>query len=305
VSGAWLAFELTSPDGRSTKLASEVFDRIRAAIRIEGNAARRWITPLEQLDGEYPALATFWQVGLLFGPNQAPESRMVGSSDVGSLEAISGGLDGLLRMFPAIRHDLGGAAAQPSVVMVGLVPAETPDGKTGVRTVFDVLSVPGPRPVDVASAARDAASILGAEAMLASLVGNPSGVLDDARSVFEAARGHATPLVVITPADEPAIEGASPDAVARIRARLYDGYRILTPARAPTVDGISRTAWWTIDVRSSLVRDEHENGRHGTDAFVASAGARVTSLARFRAVASRLAGVDVVAASILFATTTE
>jgi hypothetical protein len=301
VSAAWIALELTSPDGRSTKLASRVFDRISTAVRVNGYAARRWVTPLEQIDGDYPALGALWQIGLLMGPNRAPEAAVDGSLDITTLDGISGRLDAVLRMFPSIQRDLGGGSAIPSVVVVGLVPGVSRDGEPAVRTVFDVLSVPGPRPVDVDVAARDGEAILGAEATLAGLVGTPVGVLEDARSVFDAARLDEIPLRVVTPADELIVEGASADAIAGMLARLYDGYRILTPARVPTIDGVSSTAWWMIDGRTALVRDEHENGRHGAVALLVSSDSGAMSLERFRPVACRLANPEVVAASVLFA----
>ena len=182
VSAAWIALELTSPDGKSTKLASEVFDRISTAVRVNGYAARRWVTPLAQIDGEYPALAALWEVGLLLGPNQAAEAAMDGSVDVTTLDGISGLLAACCACSRQSSATSAREAAVPSVVMVGLVPTVSPDGDSGIRTVFDVLSVPGTKPVDAGSAARDAEAILGAEATLADLVGTPAGVLDDARA---------------------------------------------------------------------------------------------------------------------------
>ncbi|MCY7417090.1 MAG: hypothetical protein LH650_01095 [Chloroflexi bacterium] len=284
VTGAWLGIEVIAPDGRVISLASEVFDRIGIVARSAGVAAPAVIEPLTEVNGEYAALDTMWQIGLLLGEMRLPDATVAPFLDVTSVDGLSGTMDGLLRVFPAMRYDLGGGKTMPMILLAGMGPVSGPAKRGGLepgevvtQLVLDAIHVPAVAPADSADAARDAQAILAAEGMLAAVSGGTIDPLGDAGLVFQAAAKAATPMLTLVPGDTPSIAGASPAALARITARLRGGYTLLTPAIAPALYGTSRTAWWYIDPATGVVRDEHENGRHAETAEYGGVTARTTS----------------------------
>jgi hypothetical protein len=117
--------------------------------------------------------------------------------------------------------------------------------------------------------------------------------------VFAAARSQGIPFRWLAPGDTLAIAGASSEALARMGQRLAAGDALLTPASAPLVNGVERTAWWVVDRQTGVVRDEHESGRHTVAAEETGATTRaVTWMDRFRRLGCRVAGVAVVVGTL-------
>ena len=262
VTGAWLLIELIAPDGSMTELRSEVFDRLGIVARSDTAPLISSVDALEEVNGEYAALTALWQIGVLVGEARVPEIVGHTPSDPGSIGALTGQLDALLRIFPALYRDLGGRSQPPMVLLAGLTEGHNPQGDPTSRVVFDALHVPGRPPPDWAAAAADAHAVLGAEAMLASLLGVDSADPEDSRSVFAASRATSTPLAVLSPGDSLDIDDTSPEARLRMSRRLAGGGRLLVPVNPPSIDGVKRTAWWYVHPETAVVRDEHENGRH-------------------------------------------
>ena len=206
VTAAWLDIELTAPDGEVTSLRSEVFDRIGVVARAGGTAASTPVEPLAVVDQDYAALDTLWQVGLLLGEPDAARPTVDASLDIVTVDGLSGSIDALLRLFPALRRDLGGASTEPVVLLAGLGPVTGPEkrgglvpGEVATQLTFDALHVPADASTDRAEAARDAQAILAAEGMLGALSGGSVDPLGDAGAVFRAATDKAVPMLTVEP----------------------------------------------------------------------------------------------------------
>jgi hypothetical protein len=289
VTAAWLDMDLTTPSGDTHRLRSEVFDRLGPEARAAGTAGSAVVRPLDLVAGSYSAFDATWHVGLLLGERRHPDGEDapfvdLPSLDLTTIDGLSATVDAVLRMYPALRRDLGGDQSIPVVLLAGVSQVQGPPKRGGLqpgdittRFVLDALLVPAANPPDAATAARDAQATLAAEAMLAAMAGDVSGALDDASGVFDAARTAGTPWLVLRPGDQVRPAGASEGAQARIDARLADGYWIVTPATAPGADGVTSLAWWLVDPDTGVVRDEHEQGRHAAVAEYGGQNAQTTS----------------------------
>jgi hypothetical protein len=87
----------------------------------------------------------------------------------------------------------------------------------------------------------------------------------DVITVFAAARLAQVPFQLLRPGDASKIQAmsVSPQARARIEARLAQGRSLLLPARPPSTAFQTDFGWWEVDLEDGVVRDEMENGRHG------------------------------------------
>jgi len=221
------------------------------------------------MEGGAAALAARWQIGILVGDLRATEDLVDWDVDLRTTDGMAGRIDGLLRLFPSIRRDLGGLPTTgPIVLLAGLADVTGPAKRGGLepgevitQLVFDALHVPVRAPRDVAEAGRDAAAIVAAEGMLIAIAGFTPHPFGSAESVFSSAATAGTALVLVSPGEPLAISGASPVAHARMGVALAAGRRILTPAVAPSLYGTARTAWFAIDPVTGIVRDEHDSGR--------------------------------------------
>ena len=261
VTAMWLEFELTPPSGEAVTVRSEIFDRIGPAAR--GGQVDIEPTPLEVVAREYVEMLPMWQIGLLVGPVANAAGAPTGEGILfQSFDGLSGQLDAMLRTFPGVRSRSGARDSGPSIVLAGL--DMTPDDEGGVTTqlVLDAAYVPGYPPSDALDAARDARSVITAEAAMLSMLAESAASLADVGSVFEAARTSGIPMTRLEPGDPIDVGGLSEQAQARIEARLDGGYSLLTPSQAPSIGGLSQTAWFVIDPATGVVRDEHESGRH-------------------------------------------
>lgn len=301
LTGLWLDIELLAPDGQVVELRSELLDRIGIAARAAGEADIADLAPLDEAAGDYAALTNLWQIGLLLGEASAAEVAMDDPLDVSSIDSYSAQLDRLLRTFPALRRDMGGHAAGPAVVLAGLTSGLDEAGELASRLVLDALYVPGRAPSDELAAARDAQATLAAESLLAELAGETDAVADDARAVLGRAADAGTPLAYLVPGEAAGAIEASPAALARIGARLDAGYALLVPESPVDIDGVSATAWWSIDPATGVVRDEHENGRSSESVEYAGSTARtLTTMERFRRFGCRIARPLATVSLVLF-----
>lgn len=287
--GAWLRFTLTAPDGSETRLSSEVFDRIGVAARDAGLASSTPLEDLELVDGDYAAIDTLWQVALMTGPVVVPSAATDLSLTLADGSQTTAPIDAALRLYPSLVRDLGGDPSGITLLLAGFVPdGSTDGGAMGSRLVLDALQVAGQRPIDRTSAARDAQAVVGAERALLTLLGAEPEHAGDAGSVFEAADAGSVPWMVLRPGDTADINGASADANARIARQLAAGNHVITPTRVPDQTSALGTAWWVLDPRTGVIRDEHQSGRHMAAVDYANQNREVVGRAeRFRRFACR------------------
>lgn len=289
VTAMWLDIELVEPSGRARTLRSEVFDRLGPAARAAGTAGSDPPQPLDLVAGSYGAFDATWHIALLVGERRQVDDdhaaiQDLSAVDVATLDGLAATLDALLRLYPAMRRDLGGDSSTPVVLVAGVSQFEGPPKRGGLepgdvltRLVLDALLVPARPPTNVAAAARDAAASLAAEEMLVGLVGGDPAPLEDVPTVFAAAKAAGTPWMALRPGDAQRPTGASAAALARIERQLGAGHWVMTPAIAPSQGETTSTAWWFIDPVTGVVRDEHENGRHDMMAEYGGQNAQTSS----------------------------
>jgi hypothetical protein len=302
LTGAWLRFTLTAPDGTETRLSSEVLDRIGVAARDTGTAATAPLRDLAVVDDEYTALDAIWQLAVMTGPIVEQAAATDLSLTLASGSETTAPIDATLRLYPSLVADLGGDPAGTTLLLAGIEPVAGGQGEAvGSHLVLDALRVAGGHPTDRASAAREAQAVLGAERMLLELLDLEPAPLGDAASVFQAADTAGIPWTVFQPGDTPMVESASDDALARISRQLAAGNTIITPGRAPALGAERATAWWVVDPATGTVRDEHESGRHAVSADHATGNARTVGYAeRFRRVSCRMVGPVMLAATLFY-----
>ena len=301
VSAAYLDFAFAGP-GEPVHLTSAVFDRLGPAAR-RNEAATAALAPLEVAGGDYAAIDALWQIAVTAGPARGEAALPEGTLDLATLDGLSGAFDGMLRLFPALREDLGGGAGDGASILIGgLTPFAAEDGAAAFRVVLDALHVPARAGADAASAAADAAAIPAAERLLAGLAGEALARAENAGTVLSVARSAQKKLVPF--AADPAalaVAGASADAAARMAEDLAAGRIVLAPDSAVVMDGRSVIAWWTIDPLTGLVRDRHENGRHSeTVEYETTNTPGLTAADRFRRFACTIVRPLALAGAIIF-----
>lgn len=301
VTGAVLDFTFGGP-GAPVRLTSAVFDRLGPAARRGEEAATAVLAPLEVAGGDYAAITALWQIAVTAGAARGEAALPEGELDLTTLDGLSAAFDGMLRLFPALREELGGGTGNGASILIGgLTPFRTEDGAAGFRVVLDALHVPAFAGADAAAAAADAAAIPAAEHLLAALAGEALSRADNAGSVLAVARAAQKALVKL--ADGQAeVGGASADALARMAEDIAAGRAVLAPERAVMMDGRAVLAWWTIDLQTGLVRDRHENGRHSeTVEYETTNTPGLTAADRFRRFACTIVRPLALAGAIIFA----
>ncbi len=280
LTGLWLDIELLSPAGEVTSLRAELLDRIGLAARVAGGADHASLESLAASDGEYDFAASLWQIGLLLGEIAAPEAALVEAVDPTSIDSYSAQLDGLLRTYPAIHRDLGGHLSGPGVMLARLAPG---DEEGGTSLTFDALHLPSTAPADDRAAAIEAQAALRAERVLTELAGDTGTGPADNQAIFDQVWDDGTALTWLVPGDATEALTASPQALARIEARLAEGFSVLTPERPADFGDRSATAWWLVDPANGLVRDEHETGMHAeTSEYAGQLSRSLTPMQRLR-----------------------
>ena len=262
VTGAWLRFDIGSSDGAVITRRSEVFDRLGEVPRMNGTAGSVALATLPVVDGEYVALDTVWEVGLLTGPDLAPGVVADATDDLPSQTGTMAPIDEWLRLYPALYRRYGGDPQWPIILVAGMAPSTGAPDDPGPAVVLDALYVPGAKPADWSAAARDAAAAMEAESSLADLVGMSTRPLGSADSVFAVARAASVPLALFRPGEMPRTAGASEVAIDRMRGVLGEGDAIVVQAMNLGVLGHGPTMWWVVDPTTGLIRDEAESGRH-------------------------------------------
>lgn len=302
VTAAWIEIEMVGPGQSSISARSEIFDRLGMVARQAGSASSATPEPLREVAGEYAAMSSIWEIGLLLGESAASEAIPNLSLNVATADGLSALLDGLIRGFPTVRRDLGGVPAAPIIMLAGLVPTDTPPGAPAVSLILDAVHVPVVPPKDAAAAGGDALATVFAEAVLTADVGESSAHFDDVAGVIRAARSSSIPLRVIKPGDAATVLGASGNALARMASRSKQGFPIVALASAPSAGtGAASTAWWFVDPSTGAVRDEHENGRH--DAIVERAVPEqktASNMERLRSFGCKIAKPMIIASTAVF-----
>ena len=90
-----------------------------------------------------------------------------------------------------------------------------------------------------------------------------SPVAMSASALFEQAQVTRAPMRLLTPQDTSFARGLPENTLARLRNDLAHGYLTVAPARAITVGGTPRFAWWRIDPRSGETIAMTDEGLHG------------------------------------------
>jgi hypothetical protein len=287
LTGLWLDIELVGPDGQRDVLRSELLDRIGFAARAGSDIGSLDLEAMAETEGDYAVMSSLWQIGLLLGEVAAAEAGVIEPVDPERIDSFSAQLDGLLRTFPALRRDMGGYTGVPTVMVARLAPADI--GDTGASLVLDALHVPSRSPAGELDAARDAHAIIAAERFLVSLAGDVVVGAGDNGAIFGRARDEGTLFRALVPGDTTEGVSASPRALARIEARLSEGFSLLVPETPADFDGTTASAWWLVDPATGIVRDEHESGRHQASAEQASGVSRsVSMMNHFRRLGCRL-----------------
>ena len=302
LTGLWLDVALLAPDGTMTTVRHELLDRIGVVARADGTARSAELAPLAEVDGGYALTSSLWEIGLLSGPVAASDGVAVEPLAPDRIDSYAAQLDALLRTFPAIRADLGGTPGALAVLVARLTPGAGVEDE--VSLTFDALHVPASGPLDGRAAARDAVAVLGAERFLGALAGDTDAGPDDSWALLDAAWDAGPGLAFLTPADAGAGVVGSPQAIARMRARLVQGFSLLVPPVPVTVGDGAATAWWLIDPTSGIIRDEHENGLHTESTeYTILEGRTLTTMERFRRFGCRVARPVATAAMLLFMAT--
>jgi hypothetical protein len=289
VTGLWLAIVVTRPDGSSDRAERPVFDRIDYAERASGHAATAPVKPLAQSGGHFLALSTVWNIAINVGETVVARSLLrsapgFSASKLSELYDVIEDLGELHRSFYRLRSALFRSATvkdpaqavtwrpHVSVLSWGGV------GNDGTLSI-DLLSSPTelttspapkppPRLLWAEASVRAERLVLHAPQVLSEtgngLLATSSLQSVDLASILESAEREGTPLVVLRPGG-PAREcgvGGSPEAQARLRARLNEGLTVVVPQHALNIGGRPYLGWWLIDTRNGFVIDELENGGH-------------------------------------------
>jgi hypothetical protein len=275
-----LRLTMSSPGGAAETFESPIFDRIGFAARAEGRERDVALAALPEIDGEYRALATVWNLAVLTGawPGEAAEAP--DSDD--PLDTLVAGLAATQGSFEILRQALvaeaaGGEAPRRARLRPGLsLLAWSPNADpAGADLMMDLLSDPSLPLLGGTETPKDGADwsaatvmaerlVVGMNRLFAGLLGFedvPGFAPVDVLAVFDAAASEAVPVGWL---EAGGIEGlrASEEAKARLARNLEEGRAVLVPARAVLVAGEERLGWWLLDPRTGLVRDEFEDGRH-------------------------------------------
>lgn len=288
VTAAWLKLTLSAPDGTVESATGMLFDRVGFARRTAGTVAGP-LEVLPEVDGEYQALGTIWDIALAQGVPPAPDSDEAEPAydDMDPLDILLAELGRLHSVWEPYRAALFAAAApvgaprmlalRPGLTLLGWVPAAGEDNLAQADLMMDVLTDPamtppgwkGDRRAAIAWAVGTVVAerlTIGMERLFPALVGIadvPAFRPLDVPVVFDAARSQGVPLAWLGPdaPDGPLVEG-SEEAIARIRAHSAAGLSLLVPTRAVATGGGTVLGWWLLDPATGALRDEFENGRH-------------------------------------------
>lgn len=289
VTGAWLELALLTPSSPPETVESPLFDRIGFAARAAGTAATAPLAPLDEAAGEYVPLAAVWNIAVwtgsqVAGAGAAGDATVVQGADVPSLLRALGRLqvcyyllrEALLEDSTSVPASL--VATRPSLSLLAFGFAPGTAGAVRSRTLIDVatdhtLALAAQDPDALTADASWAVTSLLAERALvrgsAVLLGKgrPDDIAhadNDVLGIFDSVRQAQVPLEFLQPADTSKAQtlAASPEAQARVAARLAAGDAVLVPARALPNSATENFGWWDVDPTNGSIHDEMQDGRH-------------------------------------------
>jgi len=284
VTGAWLELSLATPSSPPEALESPLFDRVGFAARAADTASTVPLAPLGTADGEYLPLAEVWNIAVWTGFSVAgagAATKLVRGNNAQSLFLALGRMQaGYYALRRALLEDAAAVPAsirttRPSLSLLafGFTPGAT--GTIRGRALMDVASdhtsAQGSDAL-TASASWAVASLLAERALVdggAVLSGKvpPDSIAhadNDVLGIFDNVRQAQAPIEFLQPADASKAQAlaASPEAQARVAARLAAGDAVLVPARGLTDPTTPNFGWWVINPTNGSIRDEMQNGRH-------------------------------------------
>jgi transglutaminase-like putative cysteine protease len=287
VTGAWLEFSLATPSAPPETLESPLFDRIGFAARAAGAAASATLLPLSEAGGEYLDLTEVWNIALWTGDRVLGvdgDASVAPGSDVPTLFRALGRVHSCYYLLRRALLDDSTAvpatlvATRPSLSLLGFGLTSNTPGAVRSRPLIDVasdhtlaLAAPGADAVS-ARASFAVASLLAERTLvdgsaILSGKGGPDDIAhadNDVLGIFDAARRAEVALDLLHPADAANGQtlGASPEARARVAARLAAGDAVLVPSRALEDAAPENFGWWVVDPSDGSIRDEMQDGRH-------------------------------------------
>lgn len=294
----YLDFEFIAPGGQSTTVSRELFDVIGPARRENG-------PPLQEAEiqnlvkGERATDVTkgvfscFVTTGLFdpahllgLGPEPTP--------DPGEDQSIDIVLRNLSTMFVAISDALLAKLGSEGDALMLFYPhsprvviAEFSSYRGRPRMALDLrrtelrMAALGPR-VDAAPVARLLRGIVEGtleRALLDLLPAEPDGTSVWAAALgtstlIERARAEGATLVVLPAETGRLASNIPPDALARLRQDLAQGFVAIAPERAVPVDGVPRFGWWRIDPRTGTALAVTDEGTFGQTVEYKAVGRR-------------------------------
>jgi hypothetical protein len=283
----WLEIDIHTPVAER-RIVRELFDRVAPAARASGSFDPAAIPMVELGDvggasPSFPPLARVWSVGVV--TSAIPGAYVYGDATDDALVTMSRAV----HTYHHVQEMLGREKAtlrgqrwcldEPNLTAVvhsGLARSvESTERQSGMLEMDllhrhgQALPVVGAQPESHPQVAAGVFS----HAIERGLVEVTGTAMLDLRSddflsvgrVFEEARRQEIPTVVL----QPGLRDASSlevDEAARIRiaAALEEGYVVIVPERAVSINGTGRTGWWLVDPGTGTTLDQLDNGRGAT-----------------------------------------
>jgi hypothetical protein len=278
----WLDIVITAPGGRATNVRRTLFDRIGATTRQAGSVDPTTIPEVELpalgADGspEFPPLCAVHCISVATGHSQRPVVPVAaaGGAPTAAALGIPAAMYHLARdtMNTVLTLERGAAVHldAANITMDSYVPSVGPDGSVRVRRSLDLLhrgfatlpvegratSVPAGVLAGVASHVAERLRM--GEGMPADLAVTPPPASPG--SVVELAAIDGTGLRVLQ-GEVPTDLEAAPEAIARLRAALADGWVAVGPRHPVVIDGVARLGWWLVDPSTGATTDLSDDGR--------------------------------------------
>ncbi len=280
---AWLAIDITTPDGQTRHAERAIFDRVAPADRAAGTFDPTALPPIELTpagdpfgDVYLPLMSTTslavvgYQVpGDYFAQDFAVSDPRGDLATVAHAHhfvrtaiEIDQASDIGLRFFPN----------EPNVTGYTLIPTQidaSADGRL-IATIDMFHQAYGAMPLD-GSAATDnpgvIAGVLGHVAEraifgeLVSVMPTPEGkVFLSVGRVFEEAKKNGIPLVTLQPGTTSAGIDVSARAANLIKEALDTGFVVIVPQKGVPLDGTPYTGWWQVNPETGETFDRMETG---------------------------------------------
>jgi hypothetical protein len=280
--GEWLEIDVRTPGG-DRRIVREIFDRVGFARRGGDPIDPTAIPPVELVVDNngapsYLPLSGFWSLAVVTGavPGSSFDREPANEDTLADLSRLAHTYHYARDVFALDTSRVAGYRAyldEPNLTAFVLTTTGMSEVGETASTQIDLLhrsvatvAVEGATPsthplvaLGVLSHAVERAMMgIGAEKPLNLPVRDSASV----GQVFEEAARQGIPTVVLQPGRHNASRIAAADAARmRIEAALSEGYLVVTPERAVTLDGVERTGWWLVDPATGSTLDQMDDGR--------------------------------------------